>query len=121
MAFTTPILSSALAVPGAIEKMTFSAMQEPQFAEKVQKPMILVSGMETHICVALTVQDLRRRGFETAVVADACLSRRKGDWERGLEWARKEGAYILSTETVLFGMIQRAGTPLFKEISRRIR
>lgn len=111
----------ALARPDAVEKLSFSAVQEPKFAERLVGPRVIVSGMETHICVALTVADLRARGLEVLVAADACLSRRKGDWERGLEFCRTAGAQILSTETILFGAIGRAGTPLFKEISRRIR
>lgn len=103
------------------EKMTFSAVEEPTFVEGLCRPQVLVAGMETHICVALTVAGLRARGLEVGVVADACLSRRKGDWERGLEFCRRAGAEIFSSETILFGMIGRAGTPLFKEISRRIR
>lgn len=110
-----------LAQGAVVEKMTFSAVEEPRFVDGLCRPRVLVSGMETHICVALTVAGLRARGVEVGVVADACLSRRKGDWERGLEFCRRAGAEVFSSETILFGMIGRAGTPLFKEISRRIR
>ncbi|HND28901.1 MAG TPA: isochorismatase family protein [Myxococcota bacterium] len=110
-----------LARPDAVEKLTFSAMGTPAFAERVSRPTLLVCGMETHICVTLTVQALRERGLEVVVVADACLSRREEDHQRGLEFMRSLGAHILSSETVLFGTIGQAGTPLFKEISRRIR
>lgn len=104
-----------------VEKMSFSAMGEPAFIENLSRPHLVVSGMETHICVALTVLDLRERGMHVTVVADACLSRRKSDWKRGLELCRSAGATVISSETFLFGTIGKAGTPLFKEISRRIR
>lgn len=103
------------------QKMHFSAMAEPEFAQHLHRRRVVVVGMETHICVALTVADLREHQYEVAVVADGCCSRREEDWRAGLETARGLGAAILPVETVLFGMLGRAGTPLFKEVSRRIR
>ncbi len=108
--------------PGSVrvDKMAFSAVREPGFALP-RRPEVLIVGMEAHICVALTVLDLLARGTVVHVVADGCLSRRAADRARGLGLCAAKGAQIVSSETVLFGMIERAGTPLFREISRRIR
>lgn len=111
---------------GTIDKMTFSAMGESRFLDHLRpitdaRPDLLVFGMETHICVALTVLDLRAKGYNVGVIADACLSRRPEDWQRGLALMERAGASIFSTETILFSLLEKAGTPLFKEISRRIR
>jgi nicotinamidase-related amidase len=102
-------------------KMTFSAARDPAIAAAITRPTIVICGMETHICVALTALDLRVRGADVVVVPDACLSRRKADWERGLLLMESAGVRVAPSETVMFGLIERAGTPLFKEISRRIR
>jgi nicotinamidase-related amidase len=102
------------------EKLAFSALREPEFPAPTRANVLLV-GMETHICVALTALDLLERGVGVTVVADGCMSRRPADRLRGLELCRAAGARIVSSETALFGLIERAGTPLFKEISRRIR
>lgn len=111
-------------------KMHFSAMLEPGFAERLGglcqetgqgQPHILVCGQETHICVAMTVQGLLAQGFRVTVLHDACLSRRDEDKRYGLDWMAGLGASVLPSETVLFGLIEKAGTPIFKEISRRIR
>ena len=115
--------------PGAeiLPKTSFSVMREPALAQRVAEHIeagrrhILVMGMETHICVALSALDLLSAGCAVSVVADACTSRRKADWRRGLDLCRDHGARVLSAETALFGLLQRAGGPLFKEISRRIR
>ena len=122
-----------------LPKTTFSLMQDGALARRVADHIsdgrrhVLIAGMETHICVALTALDLlpgrpgssgaldSGAGCAVSLIADGCLSRRKADWQRGLELCRDAGAQILSTETVLFGMLGRAGGPLFKEISRRIR
>ncbi len=116
---TVPSLRSDRRVP--FEKTAFSALQEPGFEPSLVGSQVLVLGMETHVCVALTVADLRARGIEVGVVADGCVSRRAEDRQLGLDLAREAGAAVLPVETVLFSLLERAGTPLFKEISRRIR
>jgi hypothetical protein len=55
------------------------------------------------------------------MVADAALSRRKLDWRLGLEQMAAEGCAITTAEAVAFALVQRAGGPIFKELSRRIR
>lgn len=102
------------------EKLAFSALREPGFPG-FTRPEVILMGMEAHICVALTAVDLLAHGTAVYIVADGCLSRTLADRARGLALAEAAGAKIVSSETVLFGLIERAGTPLFKEISRRIR
>jgi nicotinamidase-related amidase len=102
-------------------KTTFSALRDEAIAEQVRRPSVVLCGMETHICVALTALDLRARGVDVLVVPDACVSRRKADWRAGLALMERAGVAVVPSETVLFGLVERAGTPLFKEISRRIR
>jgi nicotinamidase-related amidase len=116
---TVPSLRDPRETP--FEKTAFSAMREPGFAPRVVRPQVLVVGMETHVCVALTVQDLRIHAFEVGVVGDGCLSRREEDRACGLELCRQAGAAVLPVETALFALLERAGSPLFKEVSRRIR
>ena len=102
------------------EKMAFSAVREHGFPER-HRAAILIVGMETHICVALTAIDLLARGAAVFIVADGCLSRRLEDRSRGLDLCAHAGARVISSETALFAMMERPGTLLFKEISRRIR
>jgi nicotinamidase-related amidase len=109
-----------LGVGGATPKTAFSALREPGFPVTEGEEIVLF-GMETHICVAQTVADLRVAGKRVRVVADACLSRRKLDWKLGLAAMERVGADIVTAEAVLFAAVARAGTPLFKELSRRIR
>lgn len=118
---TMPAITAAL--PRSVfrfEKLAFSALREPGFPD-LHRPEVIIVGMEAHICVALTAIDLLARGTVVYIVADGCVSRTLPDRARGLALAEAAGAKIVSSETVLFGLIGRAGTPLFKEISRRIR
>lgn len=110
-----------LKAPTTFEKSAFSAFDEPGFRALLVRRHLLVCGMEAHVCVALTTLDARAAGFDIAVVGDGCLSRREADHAAGLELCRQSGATIVPTETALFALVERAGTPLFKEVSRRVR
>lgn len=117
-----------LAVPEPVEKLTFSAMATPDFASRLASALpgpgprnAIVTGMETHICVAQTCRDLVEAGYQVWLVADACLSRGALDWELGVERIRADGARVVTTEAALFELVGQAGTQLFKELSRRIR
>ena len=115
---------AALGLQQAMPKTTFSALQDPAIAAALDddaREQVILTGMETHICVAQTVRDLCCVGRDVWVVADACLSRRRLDWELGLERMRGDGAHIVTAEAVMFELLGQAGGPIFKELSRRIR
>ncbi len=107
-----------------IEKLTFSCCEEPRFLEEIRalkKRNIVLTGMETHICVLQTCLGLLKEGFHVHVVSDAVCSRTKMNWKTGLHFMRDAGAVVTSTETVLFQLLNVAGTEEFKTIAKRIK
>jgi nicotinamidase-related amidase len=102
-----------------IEKTVFSAARADGFdlGDRVQA---IVCGIETHVCVSQTVHDLLERGIEVHVPADAVGSRHELDYERGLERLERAGAVVSTVESVLFELLERAGTPEFKQVQRLI-
>lgn len=75
---TVPELEIENAGVKAIEKTLFSMCLEPVIAELSTKPdvnSILLCGIEAHVCIQQTAIDLRSKGFEVFVIADACSSR----------------------------------------------
>lgn len=107
-----------------IEKRTFSCCEEPNFLseiKKLNKKTIIVSGMETHICVLQTCIGLLNEGFNVHLVSDAVCSRTKANYKTAVEFMRDAGAVITCTETVLFQLLKVAGTEEFKAISKRIK
>jgi nicotinamidase-related amidase len=107
-----------------IEKSSFSAMLEPEFAEKIRtsgKKQIVIGGIETHICVLQTVADLIKEGFEVYVVKDACASRNKKEYKTGLELLKQYGAKITCVEIVLFEWLKTSKNPKFKEVQNLIK
>ncbi|UMZ73760.1 hydrolase [Natranaerofaba carboxydovora] len=105
------------------EKMTFSSCTEEllSYLKENGKKKIIVSGMETHVCVYQTVRDLLKEGYQVFVVNDGVCSRKKEDYFNGLALMQEMGAVIINTESVFFDLMKEAGTPEFKELSPLIK
>ena len=117
-------IKEQLPVYQPIEKLTFSCCEEPNFLneiKKLNKKSIILTGMETHICVLQTCIGLLKEGFHVHLVRDAVCSREKENWKTGVEFMRDSGAVVTCTETVLFQLLKVAGTEEFKAISKRIK
>jgi nicotinamidase-related amidase len=102
-----------------IEKSVFSAARAEGF-DLGGRDQAVVCGIETHVCVSQTVIDLLERGVEVHVPADAVGSRHAIDYERGLERLERAGAVVSTVEAALFELLERAGTPEFKEVQKLI-
>ena len=114
------------AVPGyaPLEKITFDCCRGDGFLEKIAslgKKQIILTGMETHVCVLQTCLGLLNEGYTVHLVSDAVCSRKHADYKTAREMMRDAGAVITCTETVLFQLLEKAGTPEFKAISKRIK
>ena len=107
-----------------LEKVTFDCCRGDGFPEKIaslNKGQIILTGMETHVCVLQTSLSLLKEGYTVHLVSNAVCSRKKEDYIAGREMMRDAGAVITCTETVLFQLLEKAGTPEFKAISKRIK
>lgn len=102
-----------------IEKTVFSAARADGF-DLGGAEQAIVCGIETHVCVSQTVHDLLEDGIEVHVPADAVGSRHQLDYERGLERLERAGAVVSTVEAALFELLERAGTPEFKEVQKLI-
>ena len=114
---------SLLQPVNAMEKTVFSAFGVIQGVLKKHpdRENIILSGMETHICVAQTAMDLLEEGYKPILVNDACLSRRKLDWRTAIQRLQKEDICITTTEALLFEFIRGKEHIHFKALSKRIR
>lgn len=117
---TVPEVASVLTVLGAyspIDKMSFSCCAADGFVQRLYdlgRDTLIVTGMETHVCVQQTALDALSLGYKVHVVRDAVTSRRREDWETAIDKLRHAGAVITSTEMVAYELIGKAGTPQFK-------
>ncbi|HMN03482.1 hydrolase [Geobacter anodireducens] len=120
---TLPVLKEKIG-GDACEKMTFSCCGDEAFLNRLAalgRKQVIITGMETHVCVLQTVIELLERGYHVHLVRDAIMSRRKENWFVGMEVARDAGAVITSTETALFQLLRVAGTDEFKKLSKLVR
>lgn len=107
-----------------VEKICFSCMQSENVIHQLKAKNIttlILCGVESHICVMKTALEALEKNFEVHVVADAVSSRTKENKQIALERMRQSGAFIVSTEMILFQLIDDAGTEEFKAISRLIK
>ena len=106
------------------EKMHFSCMEDPAFAEAVtglDRRQIVLAGMEAHICVVQTAASLLEAGYEVFVVSDATASRSAASEQACLDRLSAAGVGIVTTEMVVFEWLGKAGTPAFKKMLPKVK
>ena len=120
---TLPEIKRHLANNKAIAKMAFSACGEPKFNAQLHrdKPQIMITGMEAHICVLQTALHLMQAGKTVFVVEDAILSRNSANKANAIARMRDAGCVITNTESVVFEWLGNANHPAFKAISALIK
>ena len=121
---TLPALKDALGEFEYVEKTTFSCYDSQEFVSKLEdsgKKSIIVTGVETHICVQQTVLHLLENGFDVYVVADCTGSRNENDRIYSEQRMRLSGAVLTTFESVLFELLKSADHPKRKEISALVK
>ncbi len=107
-----------------LEKSYFSCMKDEAFKAEFEKQgikQVIITGIETHICVFQTARDLVEAGYEVFIVSDAVGSRAKSDYKNALKNLRELGCVITTTETVLFDLLKKAGSDEFKKVQNLIK
>ena len=121
---TVPEVSRHLDGITPIEKDCVSAADAEQFSERLAqsgRDQVLLCGIESHVCVSQTADDLLAGGREVHVAQDAVSSRTEENRALGLHKMEQAGAVVTSVEAALFELLGAAGTPEFKEIQRLVR
>ena len=107
-----------------LEKTSFSALATDNIKAKLEslnRKKVVLTGIETHICVYQTARALLDAGYEVYVVKNACSSRSSKDYRTALELMRDYGAKLTCVETVLFELLGSSKHPNFKEIQALIK
>lgn len=110
-------------VPGApaVDKVEFGCFHNRSFRKHLEglgrdRRVLLVAGIESHICVAQTVLGAMGRGYTVHVASDAVSSRTPWNWKIGLDRMQASGAIMSSTEMAIYELLERSDSPWFKEI-----
>jgi nicotinamidase-related amidase len=102
------------------EKIHFDCTRDAVLSDAIEKKgkkTAIIAGIESHICVFQTAISLLDRGYTVVIASDAVASRRKNDWLQALAMLEKAGALVYPTETIVFMLLEKAGTPEFKYLS----
>jgi nicotinamidase-related amidase len=121
---TVPEVTAHLDEVEPIEKVCFSAVQADGFSRELQdtrRDQVLLCGIESHVCVNQTAEDLLADGIEVHVAQDAVTSRTAENRALGLHKMERSGATVTSVETALFELVRQAGTPEFKEVQALVK
>lgn len=119
-----PEIKAALGSYEPLDKLSFSALGEPEIIDEIKKPdrkNVIVCGIEAHVCVLQTVIDLISEGYIPVLVADCIGSRNPEDKKYAIKRARDEGAIITTAEAILFEMTEKAENDTFKAISKLVK
>lgn len=104
-------------------KMEFDAAKNATFNARLAATgakSVILAGIEAHICVTQTAASLMG-GYDVWVARDAVASRTQANYDAGLALMHDAGAVLAPTESILFWLLERAGTPEFKAISKLLR
>lgn len=104
-------------------KKTFSCCGASGLVESLDqatRPWVLLTGIETHVCVSQTAFDLLERGFQVALPVDGLASRFAIDHQVALERLARAGATLTTVEAVTFEWIGTAAHPAFRDFSKLV-
>lgn len=121
---TVPRIKSIFKEFTPIEKKEYSCCQVEDFAAKCKElnaKNIIISGIESHICVLQTAVDLKDAGLNPIVILDAVSSRTLDSLDIASDRFRHEGIMVASVESILFELTGSAANPHFKVISKLIK
>ncbi len=116
---TTPAVAAEIEGLTQMEKIAFSACGAAGFEQALKKKKVsdvILCGIEAHVCVSQTCLNLLEKGFRVFVVVDAMSSRTTDNHFIAVERMRDAGGVVVSTEMVLFELLEKAGTDEFKQI-----
>lgn len=101
------------------EKMAFGCLGDPGVRDALAasgRTQLLVTGIESHICVMQTTLSALDSGFEAFVVQDAVSSCSEKDHDAGLARMERAGAQLVTAQMAMFEILREAGTPQFKQV-----
>lgn len=107
-----------------IEKYSFSCMKNDELARELKASrasQVVISGIESHICVAQTALDLASIGIQVQILQDGVSSRNPANKSNALSRMSRAGITISNTESALFELLGYAKGDKFKAISKLIK
>ena len=106
-----------------ISKVNFNCFGCEPFTktlESFRRRTLIVTGIEAHICVAQTALHALSE-YTVHVVSDAIASRSPHNHRVALDRMMQGGVTVTSTEMVIYEILGRAGTEIFREVLKLVK
>ncbi len=106
------------------EKTAFGALNDRDTANHLRflnKPHVVVCGVETHVCVSQTVLKALEDDYTVHLVVDATSSRHKIDHKTALTRLSQAGVILHTVESLLFTWLNDSAHPQFKTLQGLIK
>jgi len=121
---TIPALRELVESDPHFEKTTFSCCKNESTLEALKnsgKNVVIVAGIETHVCILQTCLDLLEEGFTPVLVTDCVTSRAEYNTIMAIERLVQAGVIPTTYESILFELTVNAKNPIFKQISSLVK
>lgn len=106
------------------EKTTFSCCGQEEGLAAIKnsgKKIVILAGIETHVCVLQTALDLLEEGLQPVLVTDCVNSRKQKDKDMAIQRMIQAGVIPTTYESLLFELTLNAKHPSFKEVSKLVK
>lgn len=120
---TVQPLKQSLSDYELIQKLTFSCCGDAKFILELNrhnKNIVIIAGIEAHVCVLQTAIDLKENGYQPVVVEDCIGSRKPNDKTITLERLKSEGVILATYESILYELCEVSGTEQFNTIKELV-
>ena len=107
-----------------VVKVSFGCCGAKQFTDALaasKRRQVILTGLETHVCVYQTAAQLLESKYAVQVVADAVSSRASFNKQIGLGRIQSLGGVITSTEMILFELLKTAEHGQFRNVLDLVR
>ncbi|HEY8742046.1 MAG TPA: isochorismatase family protein [Chloroflexota bacterium] len=116
---TVPDLAGLLGERQPISKTCFGCFDCAEFVQAVEqtgRQVLLLCGIEAHICVYQTALQALNRGFMVYLLTDAIGARTLEARRLGQERLQAAGAVVSHTEMAIYELLGTAGTAEFRSV-----
>ncbi|HOO57355.1 MAG TPA: hydrolase [bacterium] len=121
---TVPDLAEACGECRPFEKTAFSAFEDTAIfneIKRIDRPNILLAGIEAHVCLIKTALDAIDLGYSIHWLVDCISSRTAANAETAFTRAVQCGAFASSAEMALFQLMESSSDANFRSISKLVK
>ncbi len=99
-------------------KDEFSMLEKPvwDYFKSLNRPKVVLYGIEAHVCVKQTALDLVDRGIEVHLVVDGVSSIKNHDRNVGLKSLELAGVHMTTYESLVFELMRTHKHEAFKSL-----